>query len=504
MNSKTNRFYNLLKSKALGLSLVLILLFLTLGSWALASPVASSPDDDFHLASIWCSGDGYPGMCESAEVPNERYLSRALVDSACYAHDPEISAGCQSKIHVLEDNTLQISTRGNFNGGYPPLYYSVMHTFATTNVELSVFVMRIVNISIFMILGALIWVFGSQQNRKMQTYPWLISSIPLGIFILASNNPSSWGFTGVGMGALSLYSLFTCSKSPLKNRIILITVYYISTCMASGARGDSALFSVITAAIITFITFTNWTQTLKNLIIIAPAVITSVLFYFSSAAATSVARVGAVSETSQVSPISVLFENLLTLPDLFIGVFGVWGLGWLDTPMPQLVWVTAAFIFVSFVAISWQKMTKKQMFAQVGLLLIIVFLPLYILQKELATVGQFLQPRYFLPLYLLLSILVFEILIKQQFRASSFFKTIVWVGLSVAQAIALYLNLDRYVHGSANSTGFNLNNSVEWWWSGLQFGPMQLFVIGALSFCFLSFLLIRPLNDEPTELQIKL
>lgn len=32
-----------------------ILLLLTGGAWALASPPGSSPDDNFHLPSIWCA-----------------------------------------------------------------------------------------------------------------------------------------------------------------------------------------------------------------------------------------------------------------------------------------------------------------------------------------------------------------------------------------------------------------------------------------------------------------
>ena len=41
--------------------------------------------------------------------------------------------------------------------------------------------------------------------------------------------------------------------------------------------------------------------------------------------------------------------KIFSIGILFIGIFGVWGLGWLDTAMPQLVWVTLSFIFVSFV-----------------------------------------------------------------------------------------------------------------------------------------------------------
>lgn len=439
-------------------------------------------------------------MCEKAEVTSERKVSRALIESACYAHDPTISAGCQKDIAVLGDNTLISSTRGNFNGGYPPLYYSFMHLFASSNVELSVFVMRIVNVLIFLILGVLIWNFGPRSTRKMQTIPWLITCIPLGIFVLASNNPSSWGFTGIGMSALALYSLLSSQGEPLLNKSILTVVYFLSSLIASGARGDSALFSVLTSGIIVFLTFSTWRKLLRSLLLVLIPSVTALGFYFSSSAATSVARIGGPPENIGVSPFSVLAQNLLSLPDLFIGIFGVWGLGWLDTPMPQLVWVTASFIFVGFVAIAWQSQSIRRIIAQVLVVLALIGLPLYILQKEMATVGQFLQPRYFLPLILLLAILVFESLNFQQFNPSRFFKAVVWAGLSIAQSISLYLNLDRYVHGTGISTGFNLNHSIQWWWSGSMIGPMQVFILGSIAFTALSFLLIDPLKKDKTEL----
>ena len=487
-------------SHAFKFFLVVILAFTTLCSWALASPVASSPDDDFHLSSIWCSGDGYRGMCEKSEVPSERKVSRALIESACYAHDPTISAGCQNDLAVLRDNTLLTSTRGNFNGGYPPVYYSFMHLFASTDVELSVFVMRIVNVLIFLLLGVLIWIYGPRSTRNMQTIPWLITCIPLGIFVLASNNPSSWGFTGIGMSALALYSLISSQGEPLLNKSILAVVYFLSSLIASGARGDSALFSVLTSGIIVFLTFSTWNKLLKFLPLVIFTTTTALILYFSSSAATSVARVGVAPENVGVSPFSVLTQNLLSLPDLFIGIFGVWGLGWLDTPMPQLVWVTTSFIFVGFVAIAWQRQGIRRIIAQLIVVTALIALPLYILQKEMATVGQFLQPRYFLPLILLLAILVFESLSVQKFNPSRFFKLVVWAGLSIAQSISLYLNLDRYVHGTGISTGFNLNHSIQWWWSGSVIGPMQVFILGSIAFSALSFLLIDPLKKNKTEL----
>ena len=44
------------QSKFKVIQLVPLLAILALACWALASPVGSSPDDNFHLASIWCAG----------------------------------------------------------------------------------------------------------------------------------------------------------------------------------------------------------------------------------------------------------------------------------------------------------------------------------------------------------------------------------------------------------------------------------------------------------------
>lgn len=491
-------------SSLLGLSLTFFLLSITLGSWALASPIAASPDDDFHLASIWCSGDGYPGMCESADLPTERMVARSLIESQCYAHEVEISAGCQTELNVLHDNTLKQSSRGNFNGGYPPLYYSFMHLFVSENVEVSALSMRLVNICIFSILALLIWLFSPSKFRRIQYMPWLITSIPLGIFVIASNNPSSWGITGIGMGALSLYVLSSTQNMPRKNRYFLTAVYLVSTLIASGARGDSALFMVLASTFILFVSFSNWSQLFRLLPPVLLSALISLFFYFTSTQSTSVASTGFGLATDERSFFSVFTINLLTLPDLFIGIFGVWGLGWLDTSMPQLVWVTLCFIYVSYAAIAWQKMSKRQLLAQVALLAILVTLPLYILQKSMAHVGEFLQPRYLLPLYLLLAILLVEILQSRRSIESSFFKIAVWLGLSGAQAIALYMNIDRYVHGLGIPTGLNLNKSIEWWWPGIPLGPMQVFIIGSLAFTVLSYMLIRPLGNEVINLASKI
>lgn len=67
-------------------------------AWAISSPVSASPDDDYHLGSIWCprpideSGCTYDiknGVISSVEVPE------AITDSKkCVAFKPEKDASC--------------------------------------------------------------------------------------------------------------------------------------------------------------------------------------------------------------------------------------------------------------------------------------------------------------------------------------------------------------------------------------------------------------------------
>jgi len=40
-----------------------VLMVLALSAWAFASPIGASPDDDYHLASIWCANESRTDLC---------------------------------------------------------------------------------------------------------------------------------------------------------------------------------------------------------------------------------------------------------------------------------------------------------------------------------------------------------------------------------------------------------------------------------------------------------
>ncbi|MFM9876674.1 MAG: DUF2142 domain-containing protein, partial [Rhodoglobus sp.] len=107
--------------------LVPVLAFIALGAWAFASPIGAGPDDDFHLVSTWCA-TGNDEFCQPGTEANNRYAPAALVQAACFAQEPEVSAGCQPSEWSVTPSIL--TSRGNFQREYPPVYYAAMSVFA--------------------------------------------------------------------------------------------------------------------------------------------------------------------------------------------------------------------------------------------------------------------------------------------------------------------------------------------------------------------------------------
>ena len=101
----------------------------------LASPVGGSPDDDYHLASIWCPRP-VEGSCWTRIIDGEvnvlvpEPIAKA---STCYAFKQEVSAACT--LPYLNENDGY--TRRYDDGNYPKGYYRFHHLFISESVNQS-------------------------------------------------------------------------------------------------------------------------------------------------------------------------------------------------------------------------------------------------------------------------------------------------------------------------------------------------------------------------------
>ncbi|MBH0023550.1 DUF2142 domain-containing protein [Salinibacterium sp. SWN248] len=474
-----------------------VLALLALSAWAFASPMGAAPDDDYHLVSIWCA-TGDSAVCQPGESSKTRLVPSAVLQSPCYAFYSDESAACQSRLDYT-DSKLAETNRGNFVGAYPPLYYAVMSNFVGEDVLASVMAMRLFNVALFVALTSALYVLLPVSRRPALVWGWLLTTVPLGLFLLASNNPSGWAVAGVGSAWLALLGYF---ETPHRaKRIALGALFVLAVFMAAGSRGDSALYVVGGIGVAAIIAFENsrrfWTLAILPLIMIGVSAAyflsarqtASGISGFSSQDAVPASTEQAAGAAANLAGFGLLAYNFLNVPSLWVGAFGGWALGWLDTPIPESVTFLAlsAFIGVGFVGLS--VLNGRKIFAVAGVGFVLWLLPTYVLTQGGDKVGEQVQPRYILPIMVIMGgLLVLEAGAKR-FQLGRVQTVAVVIALSAANLVALHMNMRRYVTGN-DVPGWNLNAGAEWFWSGAP-APMVVWGVGSLAFAGMVIIVAR-------------
>jgi len=491
------------------LALAPVLALVALLAWAFASPIGAGPDDDYHLVSSWCAGPTAAETCapvEGAERADHR-IPRALAEISCFERQPEVSAACQNELFTgaLMDQTVD-TDRGNFYGEYPPLYYAVMGVFTSDDVQASALVMRVFTIVLFVALLTALYLLLPVERRPTLLIGWVVTTIPLGIFLLASNNPSAWATIGVGTSWIALLGYF---ESTGRRRIALGALYAIAMLMAAGSRGDAAVYAGFATALVLFYAFRPHRRYWLSAIL--PIVMGLVALAFLLRAGQIGSGLGGFSDvgledsgvggggdgdgTVTPSGVGLLAYNVMNVPFLWLGNLGEWGLGWLDTTMPAAVTFGAvgAFVVAGFLGIRALEWRKAVVVAAAAVVLWV--LPVYVLQQAGHIVGQQVQPRYLLPLIVLFGGLLALSAPRVRWKRGQLL--LVAAMLSIANGVALHTNLRRYLTG-IDAGSVNLNTGMEWWWN-VPFSPMIVWIVGSLAYTALLFVLAARIPVDPLD-----
>lgn len=450
--------------------------FLALAAWAFASPVGSSPDDDFHLISIWCAGGESKGMCEPGSTPESRTVPDALVSVACFAFNPAETANCQSS-HLDLHGAMVETTRGNFVGAYPGQFYATMHLLSGDNVQVSVLLMRLFNAAVFVLALLAVCLALPKGLSRAATWGSLVAMVPLGIFIIPSTNPSSWALTSAAITFVSVVSYI--SQDDRRRRYTAGGLAVIGVALAASARADAALYGVLAIGVALIVTF-RWARTwaLRTIVPIVLAAISMAAFF--STGQSSVASQGFTGDTAAPQDAIQLVSLFVEVPSLWIGALGYWGLGWIDTGLPSLVWIAAGAAFAGTLTVALPGINRLQRLACFLLLAALWAIPMRVLWLSGAGVGQQVQPRYLLPL-----LMATVVVALARFRGPGFaFRApqsiTLGVLLIVANSVALHTNLRRYLTGN-DVRSLDLNADIEWWWN-LPISPMAVWLVGTLAF----------------------
>jgi hypothetical protein len=472
-----------------------VLLLLTLTAWVFASPIGAGPDDDYHLVSSWCAGPISEQSCAPGSEPGTRLIPVAL---------DEIEWSWSI-------SNLAESDRGNFVGSYPPVYYAVTGLLTGPDIQASAISMRFLTVALFVFMTTALFLLLPPRLRPSLVWGWLITTLPLGLFLVGSNNPSAWATLGVASSWISLLGWF---ESVGRRKVALGGVFVAGVVMAAGSRGDAALYVGLGIVVVLVLAIERTRKFWIDAIL--PIVMGLIALVFFLSAGQSESGLVGFSGGSNLAPgdgpvtgsdprqtlslFGLFANNLLNVSLLWTGVLGdEWGLGWLDTPMPPLVSAATIAVFVAVGLFGIGYMWGRKAIVLGVLVFTLVALPVYVLQAGGDLVGEQLQPRYLLPLIVMLGGVLMLTRDTPMTRLAWPNRVAVIIALAGAHLIALRLNIRRYVTG-ADGGSVNLDAGAEWWWDG-PVGPNALWLLGSLAYALLVIVLVqtRALSPERTD-----
>ncbi len=464
--------------------------FIALSSWAISSPVGSSPDDNYHLVSIWCAQGDRRELCDLSDESRIVHAPTELAKSQdCFAFNPQQSASCPP---FSRSEWAEVS-HSNAKGGYPPVFYLTMSFFASENIQYSVVAMRLFNAFLFCAFLMTTLLLAPKRIQIPTIIGVLATIVPLGAFIVPSTNPSSWAFLSAAILWPALAGYFSADDGA--RRWSLLAIAYLAVFIGAGSRSDSAIYSLIALVVAALLCFKRIQEKPISIIPAIPIAAISVAFYLTSGQS-SVVKPELLAEGLDFQGV---ISNLIALPGLWTGALGGWGLGWLDTAMPALVTATTTFIFSGVLLAGMSVVSRLKNVALVLIGVALVFVPMYVLTNGGYVVGEWVQPRYLLPLLVMFAGVSWWTMNNSNQYLNRTQRLILISGLSVANSVALHTNLRRYITG-VDVGGVNLNENVEWWWTSSG-SPMFVWILGSAAFLVALVLIEKTIEKEaaPTD-----
>ncbi len=448
--------------------------FFLLGcAWAVTSPVGSAPDDDYHLASIWCAqGDRDQACQDTGLVPQKFIVAAGAVNSAfCFATKPNVTGECNAS--ELNSTEMILTERvNNIQQLYPGGYYSVMSVFVGSDVEKSVYLMRLFSVLVVSALMAALIRFVPSGIRQATLVAIAVTLIPLGMFLVASTNPSGWAIAGsLYFFAFGLALLYRSSWRNPGTWVIAVAMC-ISAIMAMSSRVDSAAFlSVITIAVFALAGRRRIIGHVPASLLMVVLAVAGAVTYFMVTPVEASGQLGTSEHTS-----NLLWTNLIQFPYLVQGIVGGWPLGWNDTVLPAFVSVIGLLVIGAIAYVGLSHVWANKAVALTVTFIAFIGFPLVFMQTQGIAVGEVVQSRYLLPLFaVLITVVMIPARVKTPIQIQRVPAILIVCGLWISTSLAIWVNAHRYSSVATDgSNGVNDVFSVNIVWS---YGPPLIVTI---------------------------
>jgi hypothetical protein len=385
-----------------------------------------------------------------------------------------------------------------------------MRLFVGPEMAKSVLAMRMFNVLVAAALLYLAMLVASPVVRRALTASWAIGIIPVGLYFLASVNPSSWAIAAGG--TLWVFVLSVLQEGTVRSRRSLLAVIgaSISIILALSARYDQALVvgvSVVAVVVLTFRPKVKWgfrVAVTSSLTLAAGVASALYLAQYLQQRRLMIPRGNA--EYDQPNP---LVRLLTEFPSFLAGHFGytpawralpeqdfagtegwvnrsfVYGLGSYDISVPSLVSVATLLSVGMALGLGLAFRSRRKIAALSVVAVAIV--SVVVLQRALTNWGSpddadgfiwFLHPRYTMPLMLLgLGLLLYV----PPAGRPLFSRIHVWLlsGLLTLAAVTTQLAIITRYSSGEGAAWMTLTWPNGWWWESGP-SPQVLVIAGTL------------------------
>lgn len=470
-------------------------LFIALSAWAVSSPVASSPDDDFHLGSIWCAdGLNTQGCSAEGEIIDE-YKTLVMIPSIgapCFAGNPGASAECQGAL-------LQQAEQQSFanTGLYPSAFYKFQNLFISDQGAESVLRMRLANVLLFVVFFMLALRLSTRTNGLLLALTFVLTSVPMGMFIIPSNNPSSWLYMAILVN-WAFQVVLLSPRNLYSNRAFLIAALAMlaSGIMIIESRSDGKIYLLFSIGLI----YSLMARQIKSIGVwkhLIP-VFLSALALYKFYSDTPFSGFGPAGGGQDMESGRYLFTTLFRSIEIPLGNLGFLApggslgiLGWLDTPIPAIVPLITIGLLFSWTFLLYKSGSKGKKAAFFIASALLVLVPTYLLNSGRNLVGEYVQPRYvitLLPLFFISAVGINRKFTSAQNVMSKRLTFTAFV-IAIANGVSLMANLTRYTFGAEYQFRFNLNQEPLWWWPHFL-PPTVVLILGFSSYLMFTCILL--------------
>lgn len=479
---------------------------LVLGGWTMGAPHGSSPDDSYHLASIWCAEGPVEGRCiADPSAPDRRVLvPKPLVDLTCFAGEGTRSAACAPVDLTLEAD-VYIPSPSNVGRERPNGYYWAAGRLISADLAASIARIRIANGALFVLMVALTAWIAPLPLRRAVLLSSVVASVPLGLFLITSVNSAAWGLAG--LTTFWANAITAASPGSPRRRVAAATLAIVGAGLGMAARTEAiAHIAVLSLAVATLHWFgirTSRTRLGTKHAVLAGALLAATALLLAIAPQT--ARVDSllrdltqgrerlIARGLESPLLAISFE----VPQLWTGALGhIWGLGALDTPVPTLASLPTIFIFLMLLILGLQQSSRSRIAAVLVIGLSLYALPAFSLLSSGLVVWEELQPRQFMVLmYALLGLSLFTLLGERRLVLSGPNRFVIVATLGMAHAVALLVSMRRFITGLVELRYVSPGSEITWWWASGP-SPNVVWIVTSLAFIALLILVSNEFTDD--------